>query len=1009
MADLKQKLRVEATFKDGVSRGLDGIRDKSEKSLGSKTGLASHAGMAKVAIAGLAAGAVAAAVSISRMVTSVAKQNDEIAKLSTRLGASTEALSQLKFVAERSGVSFATFTMGLQRMTRRVAEAAQGTGESVKALKELGIEARALSRLAPEDQFSAIAEEISKVNSASDRVRLAMKLFDSEGVALVQTMTEGAAGIAKLRKEADTLGLTLTGSAAKEAEEFQDKITNITGAVDGLTKAFAEGAIGELNKFETTIGSASMRQSAESFGGVIGTLAARMAGLGEALSLVYSFRTMSPPKVFAELADKNASPLFPGSVDQTSSASRSATLRQLASIADPSNSVFKTTGGAGLLGLRKSGLADVSNAGAPVGTASISQGSSAIPQLITGGPSAVKAGEIAGQGFTLGFGKAVNAHDQGVANAGSNSSVLGMLAFGGSNSSADSIDRISDRTGDRAAAKVLQGWKTRTAKDAESDITIPFADVASTTGERFVGSLNTSLQAGLTDLILNRDFGDALKVFGANMGVSIALELSGELSDKITDKVKDLGKDKSTEDFIEAGKGIGKNISSGFSKGFGGVADSLGVDSATGKKISNALGDALVGGVVGAGIGSLIGDEVASKAGSIGGALGGAFAGPVGAMVGSITAALATKMPVAGEVFADLFGIADGQSKAQELGTDIQAFGGLEGFFKRIGGLGGIKGDRAEQINSEAGGDALQRLIRMQFGSTKGQAVDVVKILQMAGLDPGGAGATDLIGTLSSTAGLQSSRSEINNVLTSIGLGSDVKQINAGTVSRQVTDKGDIVTDNTGGGSRLIDGGDGWLYTTTGQRVRRKEEAPVSVGNNKRVVSGNLFDDFFADADNGRQRLSVSEGGARLGAGQISLFIEQMGASIGSPKGNNILNLIKSKGQDQGARQYLSEFYDIVARNGYHGMVNRPTTILAGEAGPERIDIGPSAGFQGGASNGRQTVIHFNVNVNSLDPRGVRDLMQGEVGDMLLERIRESSIRGETVIYNTGVATPPRV
>ena len=1007
MADLKQKLRVEATFKDGVSRGLDGIRDKSEKSLGSKTGLASHAGMAKVAIAGLAAGAVAAAVSISRMVTSVARQNDEIAKLSTRLGASTEALSQLKFVAERSGVSFATFTMGLQRMTRRVAEAAQGTGESVKALKELGIEARALSRLAPEDQFSAIAEEISKVNSASDRVRLAMKLFDSEGVALVQTMTEGAAGIAKLRKEADTLGLTLTGSAAREAEEFQDKITNITGAVDGLTKAFAEGAVGELNKFETTIGSASMRQSAESFGGVIGALAARMWVLGEALSLVYSFRTMSPPKVFAELADKNASPLFPGSVDQTSSASRSATLRQLASIADPSNSVFKTTGGAGLLGLRKSGLADVSNAGAPVGTASISQGSSAIPQLLNGGPSAVKAGEIAGQGFTLGFGKAVNAHDQGVANAGSNSSVLGMLAFGGSNSSADSIDRISDRTGDRAAAKVLQGWKTRTAKDAESDITIPFADVASTTGERFVGSLNTSLQAGLTDLILNRDFGDALKVFGANMGVSIALELSGELADKITDKVKDLGKDKSTEDFIEAGKGIGKHISSGFSTGFdgvsssitetldgtfGGVADSLGLDGAAGKKISGALGDALVGGVVGAGIGKLVGGEITTEAAAIGGALGGALAGPVGSIVGSIVGAVASKVPVIGGALDQLLGVSDAK-EVQNFGTDVRAFGGLEGYFERIGGLEGIRGDRAKDI---IGNDDLQNairdLVRLEAGATRSQAEDVVQVLKSAGVRNQATARGEIPGFAPGAPAIsrnrKSSESELRNILAAIGISQE--QI-------------DSISFNTDAPMVPVD------PPVVSVVAPVTPVTPVGGGNTKRVESGNLFDDFFADADNGRQRLSVSEGGARLDSGQVSLFIEQMGASIGSPKGNNILNLIKSRGRDQGARQYLSEFYDIVARNGYHGMVNRPTTILAGEAGPERIDIGPSAGFQGGASNGRQTVIHFNVNVNSLDPRGVRDLMQGEVGDMLLERIRESSIRGETVIYNTGVATPPRV
>ena len=58
MADLRQRIKVEATLKDGVSRGLEGIRRSSDKSLGDKTGIAAHAGKAKLAMAGLAAGVV---------------------------------------------------------------------------------------------------------------------------------------------------------------------------------------------------------------------------------------------------------------------------------------------------------------------------------------------------------------------------------------------------------------------------------------------------------------------------------------------------------------------------------------------------------------------------------------------------------------------------------------------------------------------------------------------------------------------------------------------------------------------------------------------------------------------------------------------------------------------------------------------------------------------------------------------------------------------------------------
>ena len=175
------------------------------------------------------------------------------------------------------------------------------------------------------------------------------------------------------------------------------------------------------------------------------------------------------------------------------------------------------------------------------------------------------------------------------------------------------------------------------------------------------------------------------------------------------------------------------------------------------------------------------------------------------------------------------------------------------------------------------------------------------------------------------------------------------------------------------------------------------------------------FDDFFTRVDVAPKRLSVSEGRRAFlkGGARGAAFLDWqngLDAPFGSGKGNNILALVRSAGQDGAARTYLEQFYDIVAARGYHGTVNRPTTILAGERGPERVDITPGgAGFMGGASGGGGTVVHFNVNVQALDPRGVRDLMEGEVGDMLIERIRASSERGETVIYSSGVTTPPSV
>jgi len=189
------------------------------------------------------------------IVRSSIQAGDEINRLSIRLGASTEALSQYRLVADRAGISFETFTMGLQRMTRRVSEAAQGTGEAKGALQELGLDVQKLKELKPEDQFEAIAEAMQGVENQSDRVRLAMRLFDSEGVSLLQTMEGGAASIKRVREEADRMGLTLSTDQAKAMSDAREAMANLSNAFLGVGNTLAVEVGPTIVEFLNTISS----------------------------------------------------------------------------------------------------------------------------------------------------------------------------------------------------------------------------------------------------------------------------------------------------------------------------------------------------------------------------------------------------------------------------------------------------------------------------------------------------------------------------------------------------------------------------------------------------------------------------------------------------------------------------------------------------------------------------------------------------------------------------------
>lgn len=219
-ADIKQSNRELSRGTNRMNRHLGSMRKKVDSVTRGFKGLA----------------VVLAAGMLIRHTQQTIDAADNMLKLTQRIGGTTEAMSELEFVADRSGIAFNTLTMGLQRMVRRVAEAAEGTGEAKAALKELNLDARKLRELALDQQFEKIADALSGVESESDRVRLAMKLFDSEGVALLQTMTNGAQGIRDLRSEGRKLGVTLTQDMAERARDAKDATTNLSAAWSSLAR-----------------------------------------------------------------------------------------------------------------------------------------------------------------------------------------------------------------------------------------------------------------------------------------------------------------------------------------------------------------------------------------------------------------------------------------------------------------------------------------------------------------------------------------------------------------------------------------------------------------------------------------------------------------------------------------------------------------------------------------------------------------------------------------------------
>lgn len=171
---------------------------------------------------------------------------DALGKTASKLGIATAELQKLRFASQLAGVETRTVDMAVQRFTRRLAEAANGTGEAKDALKELGIDAASLSRQPLEKQMLALAAAFENVEGSGDRVRLAFKLFDSEGVAFVNTLQAGEKALKDTFSEVDDLGIILSTNAVKGVESFNDSVVKLTTIFRGLINTVAAALAGPL-------------------------------------------------------------------------------------------------------------------------------------------------------------------------------------------------------------------------------------------------------------------------------------------------------------------------------------------------------------------------------------------------------------------------------------------------------------------------------------------------------------------------------------------------------------------------------------------------------------------------------------------------------------------------------------------------------------------------------------------------------------------------------------------
>ena len=189
-----------------------------------------------MAVYDLAANAMSKTVAAVQEFASSGAAIDDVSK---RTGASAEALSQLKYAAEQSGASLSDIEKGMRKLGDVSTSAANGSKAAQQSLRAVGLSAKDLEDMSPEQKLLAVAEGLKSIEDPGQRASVAMDILGKSGASLLPMMEDGAAGIQKMMQEADTLGLTLSGDQAAAAADYDDAMAKMSATIATVGKYVA--------------------------------------------------------------------------------------------------------------------------------------------------------------------------------------------------------------------------------------------------------------------------------------------------------------------------------------------------------------------------------------------------------------------------------------------------------------------------------------------------------------------------------------------------------------------------------------------------------------------------------------------------------------------------------------------------------------------------------------------------------------------------------------------------
>jgi hypothetical protein len=245
MTEKRVSVRLSATGGRQVKAELEGVGEAGKRGFGrlsremeaANARLAAFARRARVA---MAAATVALAAAGSAMIRSGLQTVDAQAKLAQSLDTTVASVQTLERAGELAGVSMSGIEQATKDLTRRLSQAAAGTGPAADALDRLGLSANDLITLPLDQRVGAINAAIESFVPAAERAAVAGQLFGEEGSIAMSRID--SATLRQATQDVRDFGVVVSDQDAARIERTNDAISRLGLIWRGLSNQLAVAA-----------------------------------------------------------------------------------------------------------------------------------------------------------------------------------------------------------------------------------------------------------------------------------------------------------------------------------------------------------------------------------------------------------------------------------------------------------------------------------------------------------------------------------------------------------------------------------------------------------------------------------------------------------------------------------------------------------------------------------------------------------------------------------------------